>query len=203
MTLSESQIIRYSRHVLLREVGGTGQVQLLSCGTALVGQGASITTAAAYLAAGGTSIWADTALVSAEDVGFLLEATDVGESQGASLNRAVADLNPDALLHRSGGCIAQAPLPVAGPPPWVLHGQGQERAGIVFRSERGCANCFELSARHLFAPVSSHSAVLVGVLTALVFQRLCLGFSPDLGGLWVRDDGEVASMEMPKCLRCP
>lgn len=56
MALTEEQIVRYSRQILVREVGGVGQERLLGA-TATVREGSvALQVAAAYLAAGGTSV---------------------------------------------------------------------------------------------------------------------------------------------------
>jgi adenylyltransferase/sulfurtransferase len=39
MDLTENQILRYSRHILLPEVGGDGQEKILSAKVVLVGAG--------------------------------------------------------------------------------------------------------------------------------------------------------------------
>ncbi len=51
MSLSEEQIERYSRHVILKEVGGKGQEQLLKSKVLIIGAGGLGAPAAMYLAA--------------------------------------------------------------------------------------------------------------------------------------------------------
>ena len=53
MSLTETQIDRYSRHILLKEVGGIGQERLLSASAQVLGNGIAAEEAAIYLAAGG------------------------------------------------------------------------------------------------------------------------------------------------------
>ncbi|MDP7579966.1 MAG: ThiF family adenylyltransferase, partial [Nitrospinota bacterium] len=50
---SEEQILRYSRHIILPEVGGKGQSKLLDAKVLLVGAGGLGSPAAYYLAAAG------------------------------------------------------------------------------------------------------------------------------------------------------
>src|SRR5512146_1230964 len=53
MNFSEEQIERYSRHIILPEVGGLGQRKLLEGKVLIVGAGGLGSPAALYLAAGG------------------------------------------------------------------------------------------------------------------------------------------------------
>ncbi|MDD2877435.1 MAG: molybdopterin-synthase adenylyltransferase MoeB [Acidiphilium sp.] len=55
MTLdfSEAEVARYSRHILLREVGGTGQAKLRAASVLIIGAGGLGSPAALYLAAAG------------------------------------------------------------------------------------------------------------------------------------------------------
>ena len=56
MSLTEAQVVRYSRQILLAQVGGKGQERLLASGAELVGHGVAQLTAAAYLAASGIGV---------------------------------------------------------------------------------------------------------------------------------------------------
>ena len=53
MELTEQQIERYSRHIILEQVGGAGQEKLLSSKVLVVGAGGLGSPACLYLAAAG------------------------------------------------------------------------------------------------------------------------------------------------------
>ena len=53
LSFTEEQIKRYSRHIILPEVGGKGQLKLLNAKVFLVGAGGLGSPAAFYLAAAG------------------------------------------------------------------------------------------------------------------------------------------------------
>ncbi|MCF8509447.1 MAG: ThiF family adenylyltransferase, partial [Hyphomonadaceae bacterium] len=53
MSLTPSQLERYARHIMLREVGGPGQQRLLLSNVVMIGAGALGGPAAMYLAAAG------------------------------------------------------------------------------------------------------------------------------------------------------
>ena len=53
MALSEAQIERYSRHIILKEVGGKGQQKLLRSKVLIIGAGGLGAPIALYLAAAG------------------------------------------------------------------------------------------------------------------------------------------------------
>ncbi len=106
MSLDESQVRRYSRHVLLPDVGGVGQERLLGssvridvtppCPAAIV--------AIAYLAAGGVGrlvLSGETSgAVTAEEAatGVLFGSVDRGLPRHQAISERVAALNPDVSV---------------------------------------------------------------------------------------------------------
>jgi len=97
--LTEEQIERYSRHVLLEEIGGEGQRKLLDSSVLVVGAGGLGSPALLYLAAAGVG---KLGIADSDDVELsnlhrqIIHRTgDVGQSKVLSAERAVRALNPD------------------------------------------------------------------------------------------------------------
>ncbi|MCP3137966.1 HesA/MoeB/ThiF family protein [Pyxidicoccus xibeiensis] len=204
MALREDQILRYSRQILLRDVGGRGQEALLAGATRVDATGASGMTAAAYLAGGGTPVSGTGSLpLGPWAPGFLVAADDVGRPAAEALSRGVPELNPDAAgAGRGGGLVAELPAAWSGEAPWVALGGDGMRAAVVFRGPDGCVWCFGETVRHLVQPPDGALGVALGALGALVFQRLRLGMEPALGGRWLLAPGAVEPLELRRCARC-
>jgi len=205
MSLTEDQIIRYSRQILLAQIGGRGQEKLLVCGAQLVGRGAAQATAAAYLAAGGILVRAAlqaNAKVRSDETGLLFSRAEVGRPFALALASAAAELNPDALPDAVCGLLGEVPADFSGSAPWVALGWRQGRGEVVYRSERGCAECFRGQLGGLTNVPLGAQSVLVGTVGALVFQRLCLGASDDLGLVTTDGEGELQAAPVNHCSRC-
>ncbi|HVK74504.1 MAG TPA: hypothetical protein VM734_14330 [Kofleriaceae bacterium] len=97
-----AQVRRYSRHVLLPDIGGVGQARLLAAAVVIDAGGAAARIAAAYLAAAGVGrIWLDGDLARPVDgaaARFPLAAGDRGRPLGEALARALAGHNPDVAI---------------------------------------------------------------------------------------------------------
>ena len=202
MALREDQILRYSRQILLKHVGGRGQEALLEGGVRLEGAGPSGLTAAAYLAAGGAPVTASEARLEPAAVGFLVSAEDVRRPASEVLGRVLPEVNPDAASPRAGGRLAELPAAWNGEAPWVALGGDGTRGAVVFRGSQGCVWCFGETVRTLGAPPTGVLGVALGALGALVFQRLQLGMGPELGGRWLVAPGQLAELELRRCARC-
>lgn len=104
--LSEEQIRRYARHILLPEIGGRGQARLLAAAVAVpVGPGRAAEVAAlTYLAAGGVgrlALLGDPrgALEPAEAAsGILYGEADIGRPRIDAVRARVAAINPDVAV---------------------------------------------------------------------------------------------------------
>ncbi len=100
--LTEQQKVRYSRHILLDEVGEEGQAQLLDAKILLVGAGGLGSPAAFYLAAAGIGhigiVDPDVVDYSNLQRQILHRNEDAGVPKVDSAERAMRDLNPDVQV---------------------------------------------------------------------------------------------------------
>jgi adenylyltransferase/sulfurtransferase len=110
LPLTESQIQRYSRHILLPDIGGTGQARLLAARARLsIGEASGAQVAAlAYLAAAGVGT-----LIVAGDVrepvtgrdvqlGILYGQSDIGRPRLDALRDRIGAINPDVEVTDAG-----------------------------------------------------------------------------------------------------
>ncbi|MDP9034400.1 MAG: molybdopterin-synthase adenylyltransferase MoeB [Myxococcota bacterium] len=104
--LTDAQRERYSRHILLPEVGEAGQAKLLRSKVLLLGAGGLGSPAALYLAAAGVGtlgiVDADVVDESNLQRQIIHATSRVGMAKVESASRAIADLNPDVkvVAHR-------------------------------------------------------------------------------------------------------
>lgn len=103
MTLTDDQLDRYARHIILKEIGGAGQQRLLSAHVALIGAGGIGSPAIQYLAAAGvgrlTVIDDDQVSLSNLQRQTLYTTRDVGSNKVAMVANAIQRLNPDVRIH--------------------------------------------------------------------------------------------------------
>lgn len=169
--LTEAQIVRHGRQILLREVGGRGQERLLASPVRALGSGPGLDDAVAWLLAGGTPV------IAAPPLGGFL----VGED--------IVALNPDARSSREP-VLELAPAGTAS----TARAQVVLGAGVAFRAPHACDDCWAQVLQRL--PAGDPPAA--GSLAALVSQRLILGWSEPLGlVLWNGDHFENAPI--PAC----
>ena len=107
--MNDAQLLRYSRHILLDEIGIEGQEALLSARVLMVGAGGLGSAAGLYLGSAGVGhltvvdhdVVDETNLQ--RQVAHTLER--VGQPKAESLREAIAHINPDAvvrpILHRA------------------------------------------------------------------------------------------------------
>ena len=99
---TEDQIHRYSRHIILPEVGGKGQQKLLSSKVLLVGMGGLGSPAALYLAAAGIGTLGlldfDTVELSNLQRQVIHSTHDLGRAKVKSAEESLRAINPDVSL---------------------------------------------------------------------------------------------------------
>ncbi len=102
MAISDTQVERYARHILLPEIGGAGQARLLAAKVLVVGAGGLGTPVIQYLAAAGVGT---IGVVDDDDVDLsnlqrqVIHTTDrIGMAKAESARVAVGQINPDVNL---------------------------------------------------------------------------------------------------------
>lgn len=102
LVFTEEQIRRYSRHIILPEVGGMGQRKLLNSKVLLIGAGGLGSPAALYLAAAGVGTLGivdfDVVDLSNLQRQILHHVHDVGRPKVQSAVETIRDLNPDVKV---------------------------------------------------------------------------------------------------------
>lgn len=99
MSLSDEQLDRYARHIVLKEIGGAGQVRLRAASVAVIGAGGIGCPAIQYLAAAGIGrlrvIDDDAVSLSNLQRQILFGTVDVGRPKAVVAGEAVARMTPD------------------------------------------------------------------------------------------------------------
>jgi adenylyltransferase/sulfurtransferase len=102
VSLSDAQLERYARHIVLREVGGAGQTRLLGATVAVIGAGGIGSPALQYLAAAGVGrlIVVDDDRVDLSNLQrqTLFATADIGVLKAEAARAALARLNPDVTV---------------------------------------------------------------------------------------------------------
>lgn len=102
MNLSDQELERYARHIILKEVGGTGQAKLLKSKVAIIGAGGLGSPLLMYLAAAGVGTLGliDDDVVSLSNLQRqIVHATKrVGVAKTVSAKESLAAINPDIKL---------------------------------------------------------------------------------------------------------
>lgn len=98
MDFTEEQIERYARHILLQDVGGTGQAKLLESKVLVVGAGGLGSPLTLYLAAAGVGtigvIDADVVDLSNLQRQIAHTTARIGMPKVESVKAAIAEINP-------------------------------------------------------------------------------------------------------------
>ena len=100
--LTEPQIRRYARHIVLAEIGGVGQARLIAARVLVIGAGGLGAPLLQYLAAAGIGtlgvIDDDTVDLSNLQRQIIHRTADIGAAKVDSARRALGDINPEVQL---------------------------------------------------------------------------------------------------------
>jgi len=100
--MNDEQLLRYSRHILLPEIGVEGQQRLLAASALVIGAGGLGSPAAIYLAAAGvgtiTLADGDTVDLTNLQRQILHTTESVGKSKAVSGREALAKINPEVRV---------------------------------------------------------------------------------------------------------
>src|SRR5437763_11300313 len=103
MDFTDSQIERYSRHIILPEVGGKGQKKLARAKILLIGAGGLGSPAALYLAAAGIGtiglVDGDVVDLSNLQRQILHSTATVGQPKVESGRKTLTDINPEITIN--------------------------------------------------------------------------------------------------------
>lgn len=178
--LTEAQIQRYGRHVLLPKVGGRGQERLLAATVAFEAEGGAAATALCYLAAAGVRCAASPTLVA--QAPFLA-------------GRPLAALNPDAA----------AP---AGSPVAVVRGEvgGGDGLALVLRPggvavvpSGSCPRCAATLADGLHEPAPPGGDVSIGAWAAVRLLQVITGLEEGTLSAHRLTDAGWVQLVAPSC----
>lgn len=102
MSLTDPQLDRYARHIILKEIGGAGQQALLAATVAVIGAGGIGSPAIQYLAAAGVGhlrvIDDDVVDLSNLQRQTLFGTADIGRPKASVAAERVAMMNPDVTV---------------------------------------------------------------------------------------------------------
>ena len=101
--MTELQIRRYARHIVLAEIGGTGQARLIAAKVLVIGAGGLGAPLLQYLAAAGVGhlgvIDDDQVDLSNLQRQVIHRTADIGTAKVESARRALAEINPEVTVH--------------------------------------------------------------------------------------------------------
>jgi molybdopterin/thiamine biosynthesis adenylyltransferase len=100
--MNDQQLLRYSRHILLPEIGVEGQEKLLAARALVIGAGGLGSPAAMYLASSGvgslTVCDGDTVDLTNLQRQLLHRTSTIGQPKALSAKSALADINPEISI---------------------------------------------------------------------------------------------------------
>lgn len=102
MPLSDTQLERYARHIILKEIGGAGQQRLLNARVLVIGAGGLGAPCLMYLAAAGVGTLGivdhDTVSLSNLQRQIIHDTVNIGRPKVESARESLTRINPDAKV---------------------------------------------------------------------------------------------------------
>ena len=112
MRLTDAELDRYARHIVLREVGGVGQAKLKAARVLVVGAGGLGSPVLMYLAAAGVGtigiVDDDTVSLSNLQRQIAHRTADIGRLKTDSAADAIAALNPETAVETHAARLAES-----------------------------------------------------------------------------------------------
>jgi len=178
--LTEPQIQRYARQLLLRDLGEKGQESLGAVRVHLALGGSLAGAAAAYLRAGGTEV-----------------------ERGSTSAGAWAS-TPPLLGAPPARCLDVLAAPAAPERSGVVVGVAAGTHVVWSIAEEGCNDCLGLAIRDLAPPeIQGPGAIQLGTLLAFLVQRRALGLASPLEGIRMSREGVLSTLPAPQCVHRP
>ncbi|MGE0519892.1 MAG: ThiF family adenylyltransferase [Candidatus Binatia bacterium] len=207
MPLSDHQIERYSRQIILAQIGGTGQQRLLNASAAVAGDGPLAAMIARYLVGAGvgrlTLLGADAAVLRLELTALNPDSAVVVDSAvppGADVV-AAAELAPESLAAMARS-MRRAEVPLIG-----TGARGAAGWVHVAVGGRGCVVCAAGAAAALCAPaLEAPLATVLGGLAAALALNLLLGLAAPEPGTWWQFETTTSALqarELRRAADCP
>ncbi len=218
--LSEAQILRYNRQIILPTVGGKGQRRLLSASAAIVGPGEMAAAAALYLSAAGvgrlTLVGADapaefeTLNPDCQVLAAQLPPTAAAAADLAGHHDVVvaADSAPETNRRLNAACVSSRKPLLWGD----VHGHTGRFAVLAARPEVPCYDCLRADVERNVAPLRSALtpmvAAFIGATQAAEVLKLMLTMDGCGAGRLFTYDGLAAVMRQtaiakdPHCAVC-
>ena len=214
--MTDDQLLRYSRHILLDEVGIEGQERVLAAHALIIGAGGLGSPAALYLASAGVGriTLVDDDVVDLTNLERQIAHTTVrvGTPKVQSAAHAMADINPEVqvtALQARVACVRHHKPLVAGA---VIQFDGQITVVDPRDAQSPCYACifppdaeFEevrCSTMGVFAPLVG----VVGAMQAAEALKLIAGVGQSLAGRLLMLDGramEWNTMRVQRHADCP
>ena len=196
-SLTEPEIQRYSRQILVHEVGGVGQRRLLLQPFSLRGRGPALETCAAYVEGAGCPLLPPDRVLEADEVGYLFARDQVGAPLSSVIEKG-GQVAADVL--RPPGELGQVPADFTSKGPRVALGEAQGRPALVWAAAGDCPGCFAGAVDRL-SPPGREDSVVLGSLGALVAVRLVLEEEQGVGAMVLGPQGSER-WEVERCEEC-